>query len=286
MRTTFRRRSTALIAALALTVAACAGDDTDAEAPDTDDTEAETDDEASEGDDGAAAADVELIADGALTVCSDVPYPPFEFEDADAPSGYAGFDMDLVQEIADRLDVELAVVETGFDALESGAALAAGQCDLAASAMTITPDRAENLNFSDPYYEAQQSLIVLVDGDIESLEDVTGSLGVQGNTTGAEFANENAPDGVEIIEYPSGPDLFTAMLAGQVEAGLQDFDVNALRVQEDDRFAIVEEFATGEEYGLAAARDADELIDTINDVLADIIDDGTYDEIFERYFGA
>ena len=282
MRTTFHRRSTALFAALAFTVAACADDGDDAETPD-DDTEAP--DDAADAD-GEAAGELELVADGALTVCSDVPYPPFEFEDADAPSGYAGFDMDLVQEIADRLDVELSVVETGFDALESGAALAAGQCDLAASAMTITPERAENLTFSEPYYEAQQSLIVLEDGDIEALTDVTGSLGVQGNTTGAEFATENAPDGVEIVEYPSGPDLFSAMLAGQVEAGLQDFDVNALRVQEDDRFAIVEEFATGEEYGLAAARDADDLMGAIDEALATIVDDGTYDEIFERYFGA
>jgi polar amino acid transport system substrate-binding protein len=242
------------------------------------------DDEPDNGEE-AATGELELVSDGQLTVCSDVPYPPFEFEDPDAPSGYSGFDIDLVQEVADRLELELVVVETGFDGLQSGATLAAGQCDLAASAMTISEERAENLNFSEPYYDAEQSLIVLVDSDVTSLGGLAGeALGVQGQTTGADYAQDNAPDDTEIVEFDQGPDIYTGMLAGQVAAGLQDLPVNLERAEEDDRFEVVETFETGEQYGFAAALDNDALIAAVDEQLAAMRDDGTYDEIYDRYF--
>jgi polar amino acid transport system substrate-binding protein len=280
-------RALAVASALLLGLTACGTDD------DSDDGDAATD-EVDTGDTGvedgeaADADDLDLVAAGTLTVCSDVPYPPFEYEDADAPSGYSGFDIDLVQAIADHLDLELEVVESGFDGLESGATLAAGQCDLAASAMTITEERAENLNFSEPYYEAEaQSLIVLADSGIESLEDLAGeAVGVQAATTGAAYAEENAPDDVEIQEFPSGPDIFTAMRAGQVGGGLQDLPVNRQQVEQDDDFEIVEEYDTEEEYGFAAAQGNDDLIATINQALAELQENGTYDQIFEEYFAA
>jgi polar amino acid transport system substrate-binding protein len=266
-------RAAAAFAALALALTACGnGDDT------TDTTDGD-------GGDDVSAEELDLVAAGTLTVCSDVPYPPFEFEDSSAPSGYSGFDIDLMQEVADRLDLDLVVIEVGFDGLQSGATLAAGQCDVAASAMTITEDRAQNLNFSEPYYDSLQSLIVLADGDITSLEDVAGqSLGVQRGTTGADYAEENAPDDTEIVDFDSGPDLFTAMQAGQIVAGLQDLPVNVEQVNNDDSFEIVEEFDTGEQYGFAAAQGNDPLIDAINAQLAEMRDDGTYDEIYDRYF--
>ena len=273
-------RACAGLLALSLALTACNGDDEGIDDPATEE-DATTDDAVED----AAGEDLELVADDTLTVCSDVPYPPFEFEDEDAPSGYSGFDIDLVQEIADRMDLELSVLETGFDGLQSGATLAAGQCDLAASAMTISEERAENLNFSEPYYDAEQSLIVLVDSDVASLEDVAGeSLGVQGQTTGAAYAEEHAPDDTEIVEFDQGPDIYTGMLAGQVVAGLQDLPVNLERAEEDERFEVVETFETGEQYGFAAALDNDALIAAVDEHLAGMRDDGTYDEIHDRYF--
>jgi polar amino acid transport system substrate-binding protein len=264
-------RVAAAVAALALALTACGDDDA------TTDTDADGED--------VSADELDLISAGTLTVCSDLPYPPFEFEDSSAPSGYSGFDIDLMQEVADRLDLELEVIEVGFDGLQSGATLAAGQCDVAASAMTITEERAQNLNFSDPYYDSLQSLIVLADSDITSLEDVAGqSLGVQRGTTGADYAEENAPEGTEIVDFDSGPDLFTAMQAGQIVAGLQDLPVNVEQVNNDDSFEIVEEFDTGEQYGFAAAQGNDSLTDAINTQLADMRDDGSYEEIYDRYF--
>lgn len=282
MRTT-TRRATALFAALALAVTACGGDDTDTDtAPETDGAET-TDGEG----DGEAAGDLQLIEDGTLTVCSDIPYEPFEFADPDAPSGYSGFDIDLMQAIADGLDLELSVIESGFDGLASGATLAAGQCDVAASAMTITEERSERLLFSDPYYDSLQSLITSTDSDIASLEDLAGqSLGVQTGTTGQAYAEENAPEDAQIVSFETGPELFTAITAGQIAAGLQDLPVNVEQVNNNDAFQIVDEYDTDEQYGFAASLDNEALIDAINEQLAALREDGTYDEIYDEYFAA
>ncbi|MDX1620361.1 MAG: transporter substrate-binding domain-containing protein [Nitriliruptorales bacterium] len=106
--------------------------------------------------DGVDASNFGLITDGTLTVCSDIPYAPFEFEE---DGEFTGFDIDLMRAIAQKLGLELEVKAIGFDPIQSGTALNSDQCDVAASAMTITEEREENLNFSEPYYDAKQSLL-------------------------------------------------------------------------------------------------------------------------------
>jgi polar amino acid transport system substrate-binding protein len=261
----------ALAVGLALALTACADDD-DTTAPE---------------EDGDAAADLELIADGQLTVCSDLPYGQFEYEDPSAPSGYAGFDIDLVQEIADRLDLSLEVIVTSFDAIESGTAMAADQCDFAASAMTITEERAENIGFSDPYFETGQSLLLPEDSEFSSLAEFSGELGVQAATTGSAYALENAPDGAEIVEMPDDPTLQQAIEAGTIQGILQDLETNTEIVAELEGYEIVEVYETGEEYGFGTRAEGKEaLLAAINEQLGAIRADGTYDEIFERYFGS
>ncbi len=311
MRRSFR--ALALTAAVALTLAACGGDDVDDTIDDTtdeitDDTDDETDDTDDtddtdtdtgdtdtgdgdgdgngDGDGGEAAADLNLVSDGTLTVCSEVPYEPFEFEDPDAPSGYSGFDIDLMQEIADRNGLDLTVINTGFEGLTSGAEMAAGTCDVAASAITITEERAANVDFTEPYYSAIQSLLVPVDSDISSIDDLTEgvTVGVQSGTTGADYAEENVP-GAEIRSYEGGGDLFTALEAGQIEAILQDEPVNANRADQDDTVEVVETYDTGEDYGFAMVQDREDgLVALLNDTLDELRADGTYDEIFDSYF--
>ncbi len=232
------------------------------------------------------APDLGLVEEGKLTVCSDVPYEPFEFEDSDAPSGYSGFDIDLMQAIADKLGLELAVSDQAFDSIQSGAALAAGQCDVAASAMTITEEREENVNFGEPYFDADQSLMVKADSGIESLGDLAGeAIGVQADTTGQAYAVENAPEGATVTEFPDAAALFAALEAGQIAGVLQDLPVNALRVSEEDTLTIVETYQTDEQYGFATAEDSSpELLEAINSALAELREDGTYDELYAEYF--
>jgi polar amino acid transport system substrate-binding protein len=267
-------RAAALAGGLALALTACGDDDGDT----TDTGDGDTPD----------AADLALIDDGVLTVCSDLPYAVFEFEDADAPSGYSGFDIDLVQEMADRLELDLEVIVTSFDAIESGAAMAADQCDLAASAMTITEERAANIAFSDPYFETGQSLLVPTGSDATTLADFGGlTLGVQGATTGEDYATENAPEGTEIVGMPDDPTLRQAIEGGTIQGILQDFDTNLTITDELEGYEIAEVYDTGEEYGFGMKVEGQEaLLEQVNELLADMRGDGTYDEIHSRYFSA
>jgi polar amino acid transport system substrate-binding protein len=266
-------RTAAVAVALALSIAACGGDDGDDEGADGETT-------AEESDGGEEAAALPTISEGQLTVCTDSPYRPFEFEDADAPSGYSGFDIDLVQAMADELGVELVVTVTSFDAIQSGTALAAGNCDMAASAMTITEEREQNVDFLDPYFDADQSLLVPADGP-QSLDELT-SLGVQADTTGQAYAEENF-DG-DITEFDGAAALFAALEAGNVEGILQDLPVNAERAIQDDSVSIVETYTTGEQYGFAVSEGATDLSGPLNEALQTVRDNGTYDELYAEYF--
>lgn len=279
-------RATAFVAALALAVTACGGDNDAADDDTTTEAETTEDADTTEEADGEAAGELDLVTDGTLTTCSDVPYEPFEFEDPDSPSGYSGFDIDLVTAIAETAGLDVAVINTGFDSLTSGAAMAAGSCDMASSAITITEARAENIDFSDPYYDAIQSLLVPTDSDIASIADLSEgvNVGVQTGTTGEEYANENVPGGT-VVAFEGGGDLFTALEAGQIEAILQDEPVNQERANQDENVEVIETFDTGESYGFALLPDrGDDLLQVINDGLQQVKDDGTYDEIYERYF--
>jgi polar amino acid transport system substrate-binding protein len=239
------------------------------------------------GDDDPSSADgFQLVADGTLTVCSDIPYEPFEYEDPSSPLGYSGFDIDLIAAVAEEIGLDVAIVATGFEGLTSGATMAAGTCDLAASAMTITAARAENIDFSVPYYDAVQSLLVLTDSDITGIDDLVAGVrvGVQSGTTGEAYAQDNVPGG-EIVSFENPGDLFIALEAGQLEAILQDQPVNVEYARQNDSATVVAEFDTAEQYGFAMEKDrGDGLVEAVDAALAALRADGTYDEIYDRYF--
>lgn len=263
------RSSLALVSTLALAtvLTACGSDDGG--------------DSASDG--SGSASGLTTVSGGTLTVCSDVPYPPFEDFDETAESGFTGFDIDIVQKIADGLDLELAVKDSSFDALQSGQALNAGQCDLAASAMTITDERKAALDFSDGYYDSEQSLLVPEGSDIASIDDLDGKkVGVQQGTTGKSYTEENA-SGADIISFPSDAEMFQAIKAGQVDALLQDLPVN-LDHQKAGGFEVVETYKTDEQYGLAMKKGNTALVDAVDEQLSTMRDDGSYDEIYNTYF--
>jgi polar amino acid transport system substrate-binding protein len=281
-------RTAAAVLALALVAGACGDDDDD------DDVSADTGaatTEAATGETAAGETPVDvgalgLIDDSALTVCTDAPYPPFEYED-EATGEWVGFDMDIVRAIAGDLGLELEVVVQGFDGI--WLAPAAGTCDLVASAMTITPERQEAALFSDPYYDSGQSLLVRTE-DAETYPDLASldghAIGVQTGTTGAEYAAENAPEGAEIVEFDEPAALFLALDSGDIDAILQDLPVNAERAAQDDAFTLVGDLPTDEQYGFATAQGNDALIAAVNAGLETLRTDGRYDEIYGTYFAS
>ncbi|WP_256840228.1 transporter substrate-binding domain-containing protein [Ornithinimicrobium faecis] len=257
-----------------------AGDNADAGSDDSGDDADSSDDGGSAEVDTAA---LNLVSEGTLTVCSDVPYPPFEDFDESAESGFSGFDIDIVSYVADGLGVDLAVKDSAFDGLQSGLSLNAGECDLVASAMTITEDRAKNLAFSDGYYDSLQSLLVPTASDIAAIGDLEGKrVAVQQGTTGEAYAKENAT-GAELVAFPSNAEIYQALLAGQVDAALQDLPVNVDNAKKGD-FTIVEEYDTDETYGLAIKKDNDALVEAVNAQLTELRDSGEYDTLYAQYF--
>jgi polar amino acid transport system substrate-binding protein len=233
---------------------------------------------------GEAAADFETIAGGTLTVCTDAPYEPFEFEDESGE--WTGFDMELLRAMTTNWGLELSVTVVPFDGI--WLLPAAGECDLVASAMTITEERTENALFSEPYFDADQSLLVRVEDEetFATLADLAGaSIAVQTGTTGEAYAQENAPDDAEIVSFDEAAAMFTALEAGDVDAILQDFPVNGFRSTQDDQVVVTERFPTGEQYGFAASLDNTALIDAVNAQLAQMREDGTFDQIFADWFG-
>jgi polar amino acid transport system substrate-binding protein len=112
-----------------------------------------------EDDDGGGGADsgVDLVNSGQLTTCTHLPYRPFQFEQG---GEIVGFDVDMIDLVAKRLGVEQAIIDTPFEGIQSGEDLNARKCDIAAAAMTITPEREEKIAFSDPYFDANQALLV------------------------------------------------------------------------------------------------------------------------------
>lgn len=231
---------------------------------------------------GDALAEIDLVYSGALTVCTDMPYEPFEYEENGQP---AGFDVDLVRAVAEDLDVQLDVLTTPFDDIVSGQALNDNVCDVAASAISITGERARVLDFSSPYYDATQSIVAAQDrADITDIASLSGiRVGVQGGTTGETYLRDNAK-GAKIVTFPDAKRLTEAITSGAVGAAVYDSPAAAEVVKDNGTLKVTDEFP-GEQYGMAVKKDGNlPLLRRINSVLADLRESGQYDEFYKAYF--
>ncbi|MBE0477379.1 MAG: basic amino acid ABC transporter substrate-binding protein [Coriobacteriia bacterium] len=244
--------------------------------------------DAETGDDGdeASAAEFETLTPGRIIVGSDTAYPPFENDEG---GEIVGFDVDLMKEIGDRLGYEVEFKTYKFDALIAG--MQAGtEFDMIASAMTIKPDRAEKVDFSDPYINSNQSLAVAADSAVDSWEKLAegDKVGVQSGTTGEIWANENlAPKGVVVTPYDDILAAFGALSAGDVAGIVNDAPISQDIVKDPARNAkVVQEIQTDEQYGFAFNQDNDALREAVNEKLAEVKGDGTYVEIYKKWFGA
>ena len=226
---------------------------------------------------------VKIVKDGKLTVCTHLPYEPFQYKEG---GEIVGFDVDLMDLVAEELGLAQDIVNTPFETIETGQAMNTGKCDIAAAGMTITDERSEVMDFSDPYFDATQALLVKKGAPYDSLESLSGkTLGVQIGTTGEEYARDNVPEGVELKVFEDLALLVTAVKSGSIDAGINDNSVLYDYVGKNPDTEVSVEFDTGEQYGVAVAKDKnDELIDTVDDVLAKAKEDGTYDKLYEKYF--
>lgn len=228
---------------------------------------------------GEAAGGVETIEEGILTVGTDAPFPPFEIG---RPPDVTGYDIEVMNAIAEDLGLEPEYVNSSFDTIFRD--VAQGRFDIVAAASTITPQREETVDFSDPYYEAQQALLVEEGSDVASVDDLSGlTVGAQDGTTGETFANDET-EAESVRGFPQGPDAINALVNGQVDAVIIDQPVALDAVEEQGGVEIVEEIETGELYGFAMAPGDDALREQVNEALARIKEDGTLADLYEEYF--
>ena len=222
--------------------------------------------------------EISLITAGTLTVCTNPPYEPFEFEQ---DGKVVGLDMDIVNEVAKDLGVEMAINITLFEGIQSGEDLNSSKCDIVASGITINDVRESKMDFSEPYFDADQGLLVPAGSSVASVADLAGlTVGVQQATTGADYATEQ---GLETLEFEDLGLQIEALRSGQIDAVINDIAV--LGPFAGDEFEVGTTFPTGEQYGLGVKTGNTALLAAVNDTLARIMSDGTYDDIYIKYIG-
>jgi polar amino acid transport system substrate-binding protein len=255
-----------------------------------------------EGDGGGAGGGTNFttVQEGRLIVGSDIPYPPFEFEDEGG--ALTGFDVELVRAVTDELGLENEDSDwistdfgTIFQQLASGtkfdvvvAAVTAYAPEGSPAGKTVA-DRKKIVDFTVPYYPSLQSLAVDTgeSPDIQSVEDLAEGdrVAVQRATTGAFYAEEKlVPLGVELVSFEKAPLMYQQLQAGQVVAVFNDLPVSLDAIEGKPGLEVVEQVETGEEYAFAVSKDNPELRAALDDALKTLYDNGTYAEIFKKYF--
>ncbi|ALS75227.1 glutamine ABC transporter substrate-binding protein [Planococcus rifietoensis] len=219
----------------------------------------------------------------AYRVGIDTTYPPFEFEE---DGEYTGIDIDLINAIAENQGFEIEFNPMDFGGIIP--ALQAGQLDVAIAGMSITDERKEIVDFSDPYFDAGLSLVVAEDNnDITALEDLEGkTVAVKSGTTGAQFARDNEAEyGYEISQFEDSPSMFQEVSNGNADVLLEDYPVIAYAIAESElALKTVGERLTGDQYGIAVLKGENaELLEQINAGLQELRDSGEYDEILNKY---
>jgi polar amino acid transport system substrate-binding protein len=197
-----------------------------------------------------------------------------------------GFDIDLMTAIAKEAGFEFEFVNTRWDGIF--VALASGEFDAVISAATITPERAETVDFSDPYFDAGQVIVVRADEmDISGPDDLAGKeAGVQIGTTGDIWLTDNTEANVN--RYDENTLAFQALADGDVDAAVADSPTAAeiVKANPEMNLKLLPGVYTEEQYGIAVNKDKPELLEAINAGLAAVKASGEYDEIYDKYFGA
>lgn len=239
-------------------------------------------------DEGGTVDGIDLVDANALTVCTHLPYKPFQF--TDESGDVVGFDVDILGLLADDLGVEEKVISMDWNQITSGAVFAADKCDVAMGGATITDKRAEAVLFSEPYFNATQALLVKEDSDIQGLADLKGKrLAIQTDTTGALYAEKHVDEyGYTTVVFEDLALLTTSVSAGKTAAAIGDNGPFYQYADDNPGTRVATELDTGEHYGFLAEKDdanAKKLIGRLNEVIAKSREDGDYDRIYKQWFG-
>lgn len=223
----------------------------------------------------------EIRRRGRLLVGTEPTFPPFEF--VDEKNQIVGFDIDIANELAKRLGVRLEIVSLPFDSLIP--ALLQGKIDLIIAGMTITEERAKVVDFSKPYFEANQAIVVRKDGKFapKSLEDLVGKkVAVQLGTTGDLVVSEIK--GIDVVRFQKFTDAFLELQTGRVDAVVLDEAPAKAYVKKFPRFTLSAIVETGETYGIAVKKGNRELLNFVNQTLDILRASGAFNKLLQKWF--
>lgn len=220
-------------------------------------------------------------------VGTDAAYAPFESQNEKGE--IVGFDIDVVTAVAKKAGIEVKFVNTPWEGIFN--TLQQGDRDLLVSAVTITEERKQSNDFSNPYFDAQQLIAVKANSKISKFDDLKKlKVGVQTGTTGDEVVSKlQGKTSANIKRFESTPLALKELEAGGVDAVVADNGVviNYVANNAASKFKTVADKAFApEQYGLVVKKGNAELLGLLNKGLADIKADGTYDQIYAKYFGA
>jgi polar amino acid transport system substrate-binding protein len=224
---------------------------------------------------------VKLVKNGTLTICTHLPYAPFESTEN---GQVVGFDIDVLKIAADAEKLQTKVVDTPWDTIVSGEALNTGKCDVAAGAMTIKDERVKVMDFSEPYFDASQALLVKKGSNITSLDQLAGkTIAVQEGTTGEDYVKAHTPKGAKVVSFEDSVLTMQAVKTGKADAGVNDNGLLYNFVKQNPDTEVTTEFQTGEKYGFSVKKNGnDALLDAINKGIAD---KGAYGQAYTKWFG-
>ncbi len=261
-----------LILAMTVVFAGCGSN----ESADSDKKEEKTEDTSKEDAKDDSAEDV--LADGVLTVGTNAEFPPFEYVGDDGEPD--GFDIALIKAIGEKLGVDVEVENMEFESL---VASIGNKIDVAIAGMTVTDERKNAVDFSDSYYQAVQYVIVPLDSDIKEASDLNGkNIGVQLGTTG-DFMVEDF-EGATAAQYNKAVDAVNDLINGRVDAVI--VDKNPALVFEgkfSDKIKALDFSFEPEDYAIAIPKGDEKLLNAVNDALAELKSDGTFDELVNEY---
>lgn len=217
-----------------------------------------------------------------IKVGTNAEYPPFE--SVDESGNIIGFDIDIMNAIAEAGGIEIEFINTRWDGIF--VALAQGEFDAVSSAVTITDERKQQVDFSEPYFNAGQMIAVKSGSPISVPADLDGKrVGVQLGTTGDLWASDNTS--AEVVRYDEVTLAFQALGNGDIDAIVNDGPTSAdiIKANPGLDVVLVGEPFTDEFYGIAVRKERQDVLEAVNKGLAQIKENGTYDQIYDKWFG-
>ena len=231
----------------------------------------------------------QIKEEGTLVVGLDDTFAPMGFRDNEGE--IVGFDIDLANEVGERLDIDVEFQPIDWALKETE--LASGNIDVIWNGYTITEERKKQVDFSSPYLENSQIIVVLEDSEIQTKEDLSGKVvSAQQSSSAVDAINADESNIVEefadqeVVLYPSNNDVFNDLASGRSEAIVVDETLGRYYMNQNEEisYRVLEDNFGEEEYAVGMRKEDDGLTEAIDNALNEMKEDGTYDEVYAKWF--